>query len=80
MTGALYVLPYVIMQIKAGGYLAERLFPDVPAIVFLGSEYDMFRMIWALSFLTMAYVLIGGMRSVAWTDVIKVCSCSPGCW
>ena len=37
LTGALYVLPYVIMQIKAGGYLAERLFPDVPPIVFLGS-------------------------------------------
>ena len=72
LTGALYVLPYVIMQIKAGGYLAERLFPDVPPIVFLGSEYDMFRAgVWALSFLTMAYVLIGGMRSVAWTDVIQ---------
>ena len=27
--------------------------------------------VWALSFLTMAYVLIGGMRSVAWTDVIQ---------
>ena len=29
LTGAC-MLPYVIMQIKAGGYLAERLFPDVP--------------------------------------------------
>ena len=38
LTGALYVLPYVIMQIKAGGYLAERLFLDVPPIVFLGSN------------------------------------------
>ena len=27
--------------------------------------------VWALSFLTMAYVLVGGMRSVAWTDVIQ---------
>ncbi|MFP6900337.1 MAG: hypothetical protein VCA36_05305, partial [Opitutales bacterium] len=26
-TSALYVLPYVIMQIKAGGYLSQRLFP-----------------------------------------------------
>ena len=72
LTGALYVLPYVIMQIKAGGYLAERLFPDAPAIQFLGAEYDMFRAgVWALSLLTMGYVLIGGMRSVAWTDVIQ---------
>ena len=72
LTGALYVLPYVIMQIKAGGYLAERLFPDTPPIELFGTEYDMFRLgVWALSFLTMAYVMIGGMRSVAWTDVIQ---------
>jgi len=72
LTGALYVLPYVIMQIKAGGYLAERLFPDTPPVQLFGAEYDMFRLgVWALSFLTMAYVMIGGMRSVAWTDVIQ---------
>ena len=27
--------------------------------------------VWALSLLTMGYVLVGGMRSVAWTDVIQ---------
>ena len=24
LTGALYVIPYIVMQIKAGGYLAQR--------------------------------------------------------
>jgi Na+/proline symporter len=72
ITGALYVLPYVIMQIKAGGYLAERLFPNAPPIHLLGHDFDMFSTgVWILSFITMAYVLIGGMRSVAWTDVIQ---------
>ncbi len=71
-TSALYVLPYVIMQIKAGGYLAQRLFPDVPPLEFFGSSFTMYETgVWALSFLTMAYVLVGGMRSVAWTDVIQ---------
>ena len=69
---ALYVLPYVIMQIKAGGYLAQRLFPDVPPLEALGMSFTMYETgIWILSVLTMAYVLIGGMRSVAWTDVIQ---------
>ena len=71
-TSALYVLPYVIMQIKAGGYLAQRLFPDAPPLEFFGSSFTMYETgVWALSFLTMAYVLVGGMRSVAWTDVIQ---------
>ena len=71
-TSALYVLPYVIMQIKAGGYLAQRLFPDAPPLEFLGGTFTMFETgVWILSLLTMAYVLVGGMRSVAWTDVIQ---------
>lgn len=71
-TSALYVLPYVIMQIKAGGYLAQRLFPETPPLEFFGSSFTMYETgVWALSFLTMAYVLVGGMRSVAWTDVIQ---------
>jgi SSS family solute:Na+ symporter len=71
-TSALYVLPYVIMQIKAGGYLAQRLFPNAPPLEFLGGSFTMYETgVWALSFLTMAYVLVGGMRSVAWTDVVQ---------
>ena len=72
LVGFLYVLPYIIMQIKAGGYLAQRMFPDAKAIELLGVQFDAFRAgAAALSLLTMLYVLVGGMRTVAWTDVIQ---------
>jgi len=61
--GFLYVLPYVIMQIKAGGLLAQGMFPD--------SENAFRNGAGALSAVTIVYVLIGGMRSVAWTDVLQ---------
>ena len=61
--GFLYVMPYIVMQIKAGGHLAQVLFPDAQAAFEYGAT--------ALSVVTMLYVLIGGMRSVAWTDVIQ---------
>ena len=72
LVGFLYALPYIIMQIKAGGYLAQRMFPDAQAMQLLGVPFDTFRAgAAALSLLTMLYVLVGGMRSVAWTDVIQ---------
>ena len=72
LVGFLYVIPYIIMQIKAGGYLAQRLFPDAAGLTVFGQEYGVFELgTIALSVLTMLYVLIGGMRSVAWTDVIQ---------
>lgn len=72
LTGALYVIPYIVMQIKAGGYLAQRMFPDAEAITLFGKSFAIFEMgVMALSLLTMLYVLIGGMRSVAWTDVLQ---------
>ena len=59
--GMLYVLPYIIIQIKAGGGLAQQLFGE-----------NMFNKgAAALSAVTLLYVLIGGMRSVAWTDVLQ---------
>ena len=70
--GMLYVIPYVIIQIKAGGHLAEALFTGVESIPILGfrlSIYDAGAT--ALSLVTMIYVLVGGMRSVAWTDVVQ---------
>lgn len=60
------------MQIKAGGYLAQRMFPDAENISAFGMEFGIFEAgTIALSILTMVYVLIGGMRSVAWTDVVQ---------
>lgn len=70
--GFFYVILYVVMQIKAGGYLAQVMFPDVGSIHILGAEFEVFEMgAIALSIVTMVYVLIGGMRSVAWTDVLQ---------
>ena len=72
LVGFLYVIPYIVMQIKAGGYLAQRMFPDAETITAFGMEFGIFEAgTIALSLLTMVYVLIGGMRSVAWTDVVQ---------
>jgi SSS family solute:Na+ symporter len=72
LIGFLYVLPYIVMQIKAGGYLAQRMFPDAGTLHFLGTSYSMFDVgISVLSLITMLYVLVGGMRSVAWSDVLQ---------
>ena len=70
--GALYVIPYVVMQVKAGGILAQGLFPDVASVTLLGQELTMENAgVGALSLVTMIYVIVGGMRSVAWTDVLQ---------
>lgn len=63
LVGFLYVLPYVIMQIKAGGHLAQGLFPQSAEAFERGAL--------ALSVVTIVYILVGGMRSVAWTDVLQ---------
>lgn len=72
VVGMFYVIPYVIIQIKAGGHLAEGLFTGVDSIRLLGFELSIYDAgATALSVVTMIYVLVGGMRSVAWTDVIQ---------
>jgi len=72
LVGFLYVVPYVVMQIRAGGYLAQRMFPDVQAVTLLGSRWDVFAMgSTAMSIIMMLYIIVGGMRSVAWADVVQ---------
>lgn len=72
LVGALYVIPYVVIQIKAGGILAQGLFQNVNNLTFLGWKVSIEDTgVAVLSLVTMLYVLIGGMRSVAWTDVIQ---------
>ncbi len=72
LIGFCYVLPYIIMQIKAGGLLAQGMFPDAPDLNLFGHQMPIFQVgATALSLVTMTYVLIGGMRSVAWTDVMQ---------
>ena len=72
LIGFLYVLPYIVMQLKAGGLLAQRLFADAQPWHVLGYELSVFDVgTGALSVVTMLYVLLGGMRSVAWSDVLQ---------
>lgn len=60
--GLLYAIPYVVMQIKAGGILAEKLF-DAENSFAIGASL--------LALVTMLYIMAGGMRSVAWTDALQ---------
>ncbi len=62
VVGVLYTVPYVVMQIQAGGILSQQLFPG-------DNSYEIGAVV--LAFITMAYIMIGGMRSVAWTDVVQ---------
>jgi len=72
LVGFLYVVPYVVMQIRAGGYLADRMFPDVRPVTILGDRWDMFALgSTAMSIIMMLYIIVGGMRSVAWADVVQ---------
>lgn len=62
LVGFLYAVPYVVMQIQAGGILSEQIFPGEHSFE-IGAT--------VLSVITMVYIMIGGMRSVAWTDVVQ---------
>ena len=63
LVGFLFAIPYVMMQLKAGGELAAVLFDD--------SEHAFEAGCIILSIITALYIMIGGMRSVAWTDVLQ---------
>ena len=62
LIGMLYAVPYVVIQIQAGGILSEQLFPGRDTFE-IGASL--------LALITMLYIMIGGMRSVAWTDVVQ---------
>ena len=61
LAGFLYAIPYVIMQIKAGGLVSQKLF---------GEEHFADGAI-LLAGITTLYIMVGGMRSVAWTDLVQ---------
>ncbi len=63
LVGILFTMPYVMMQLKAGGELAAVLFPTSANSFEIGAV--------VLSCITAAYIMIGGMRSVAWTDALQ---------
>jgi len=62
LIGVLYAVPYVVIQIQAGGILSQQLF---------GSEDAFETGATLLAVITMLYIMGGGMRSVAWTDVVQ---------
>ncbi|MBT5831655.1 MAG: sodium:solute symporter family protein, partial [Candidatus Latescibacteria bacterium] len=62
LIGVLYAVPYVVIQIQAGGILSQMMFQSEHAFE-IGAV--------VLSLITMLYIMIGGMRSVAWTDVVQ---------
>ncbi|MEQ8790332.1 MAG: sodium:solute symporter family protein [Pirellulaceae bacterium] len=76
ITGFLYALPYVVMQIQAGGLISEELFQKTTYDIGVG-ETTFFQVTTfqigavILAAITMLYIMIGGMRSVAWTDMIQ---------
>lgn len=67
LTCILYVVPYVVMQIQAGGLLFQVLVEEP-----LLERWDNFQVgCVVLALITTVYVMVGGMRSVAWTDVFQ---------
>lgn len=71
LTGFLYAIPYVVMQIQAGGIVSEKLFPG-PGFHLGSWHVSSFALgCTVLAAITMLYIMIGGMRSVAWTDVVQ---------
>ena len=70
--GFMYAVPYVIIQIRAGGHLAAQLFPGMEHISILGATFDVFDIGASLLAVVMTiYVLIGGIRSVALADCVQ---------
>ncbi|MEZ5304336.1 MAG: sodium:solute symporter family protein [Verrucomicrobiales bacterium] len=63
LCGMAYSIPYVVMQIQAGGLVSEILFPEAENAFQWGAV--------VLAAITMLYIMVGGMRSVAWTDAIQ---------
>lgn len=65
LLGFLYIVPYVVIQMRAGGHLAQQMFPGAASdsVFAIGAS--------VLSLVMMMYILVGGMRSVALADVIQ---------
>ncbi len=63
LVGILFTIPYVMMQLKAGGELAAVMFDSYTGAFGLGAV--------VLAAITTLYIMIGGMRSVAWTDALQ---------
>ncbi|QDU60247.1 Sodium/proline symporter [Planctomycetes bacterium Pan216] len=63
LVGVFFSIPYVMMQLKAGGELISPLFPNLDHGYEIGATI--------LAAITALYIMLGGMRSVAWTDALQ---------
>lgn len=64
LVGFLFVVPYVIVQIRAGGILAEQMFAHRTEHAFeIGAV--------VLAATATLYIIFGGMRSVGYADVVQ---------
>lgn len=72
LVGFLYGVPYLIIQIRAGGHIAQQIFSSTPSVSILGHEFTIFAVgTTILMLVMMLYVLVGGMRSIALADVVQ---------
>lgn len=70
--GFLYAVPYVVIQLRAGGNMAEQMFAGVGAVTVFGHPIEVFDMgAGVLTTVMILYILVGGMRSVALADVVQ---------
>ncbi len=72
LLGFLYVVPYIVIQIRAGGHLAQQIFSSMEYVSVLGFKFEIFDVgATVLSIIMMIYIIVGGMRSVALADVFQ---------
>jgi len=70
--GFMYSVPYIIIQIRAGGHIAQQIFSSTPEVMILGHSFTVFQVGTTILTIVMTlYILIGGMRSVAIVDVVQ---------
>ncbi|MFC2076937.1 sodium:solute symporter [candidate division KSB1 bacterium] len=62
LVGLVYVIPYIVIQIKAGGYIFS---------VITGGIVSFNQGAYILSGVAVVYIIAGGLRSVAWNDVFN---------
>ncbi|MEA1996734.1 MAG: sodium:solute symporter family protein, partial [Gemmatimonadota bacterium] len=83
LLGAVYIIPYAVLQFKGGGYLFDVITKDsnvhlgfftlvdrtVTVGPFSASTFTAGALL--LASITMVYTIMGGMRAVCWTDVFQ---------
>lgn len=68
LLGFLYLLPYIVMQIRAGGLMADMLFDSESTLAGMDA-YTLGAL--GITIVLVIYIMVGGMRSVALADAIQ---------